>query len=84
MARIIGGIGDAIGTTATGDDRITLRWDGSGQVQPGGTRVDWVTLDFGDAPAGTYTITVVVTDRTTGQSVERATTLVRSNHEAER
>ncbi|MEX1051566.1 MAG: hypothetical protein WEC54_08430, partial [Gemmatimonadales bacterium] len=84
LARIVGAIGDAVGTSALGDDRITMSWEREGTPGPDGTLIEFVTLDFGDAPAGTYTITLVVTDRVSGRVVERTRVLTRSEVEPER
>ena len=43
-----------------------------------------VTLDFGEAPAGSYEITVAVTDQVSGRTVERTRTLTRSELEPAR
>ena len=68
-ARILGGIGDAIGLSAQGDDRVALQYDRSIAVQPDGAVVDYVSVDLENAPEATYTVTLTVTDRVSGRVV---------------
>ena len=67
-ARIVGGVLDAVGTTAVGDDQVSVRYEiretlGERDRLPG-----WVALDLEDAPRGTYVLELVITDRNSGQS----------------
>ncbi|MDH3496208.1 MAG: GWxTD domain-containing protein [Gemmatimonadota bacterium] len=71
LARIVGGIGDATGLSALGDDRIALRWDREVRVTPERANTEHVTVDLRDAPQGRYGIEVVVTDHRTGASAAR-------------
>lgn len=70
-ARIVGGVLDAIGTTAEGDDQVSVRYEvrdhlGNRDRVPG-----WVAVDLEDAPIGTYVLELVVTDRLSGQVAVR-------------
>jgi len=70
-ARIVGGVLDAIGTTAKGDDQVSVRYEvretlGDRDRVPG-----WVSVDLEDAPNGTYVLELVITDRVSGQSAIR-------------
>jgi GWxTD domain-containing protein len=70
-ARIVGGVLDAIGTTAEGDDQVAVRYDvretlGSRDRVPG-----WVAVDLEDAPNGMYVLELVITDRLSGQTAVR-------------
>ncbi|HSG89745.1 MAG TPA: hypothetical protein VLA56_11080, partial [Pseudomonadales bacterium] len=65
-ARILGGIGDAIGLSAQGDNQVALEFERSG---PQGERqVDWLTVGLDNAPEGLYTIAVTVLDHVSGHS----------------
>ncbi|MDH4043246.1 MAG: GWxTD domain-containing protein [Gemmatimonadota bacterium] len=70
-ARIVGGVLDAVGTTAEGDDQVSVRYEvretlGNRDRLPG-----WVAVDLEDAPLGTYVLELVITDRISGQSALR-------------
>jgi hypothetical protein len=70
-ARIVGGMLDAVGTTAEGDDQVSVRYEvretlGDRDRVPG-----WVAVDLEDAPNGTYVLELVITDRFSGQSAVR-------------
>jgi GWxTD domain-containing protein len=71
VARIAGGVLDAIGTTAKGDDQVSVRYEvrealGGRDRMPG-----WVSVDIENAPMGTYVLELIVTDRRSGQSAVR-------------
>lgn len=68
-ARILGGIGDAIGLSAQGDDRVALQYDRAVAVPPGGAVVDFVEVDLENAPEATYTVTLSITDRVSGRVI---------------
>ncbi|HEX9633649.1 MAG TPA: GWxTD domain-containing protein [Gemmatimonadales bacterium] len=70
-ARVVGGMLDAIGTTAKGDDQVSVRYEvretlGERDRVPG-----WLAVDLEDAPNGTYVLELVLTDRLSGQSAVR-------------
>jgi len=70
VARIFGGIGDAMGLTARGDDQVALAYDREVTVEPGGRQVEYLMVDLDDAPLADYGISVMILDRMTGRSVE--------------
>ena len=65
-ARILGGIGDAIGLSAQGDDQVALEYTRRGPQAE--RQVDWLTVGLDAAPEGLYTIAITVTDRVSGRS----------------
>jgi GWxTD domain-containing protein len=75
----LGALGDAVGASALGDEPVALAWEGSRDAHAGGTVVDWITLDFAEAPPGRYDVTLVITDLLSGTAVERTRTLIRSS-----
>ena len=60
FARIVGGISGSVGLSGSGSDRVSLTFPR--EVPASTANVDFVTLELGQAPAGSYTITVDVTD----------------------
>jgi len=66
LAQIIGGIADATGISAVGDDRVSLDWSRSTAVGPDGVVTEHVMVELRDAPEGRYTVAVTVGDRETG------------------
>jgi GWxTD domain-containing protein len=69
-ARVFGGIGDAMGLTARGDEQVALAYDREATLQPGGRQVEYLMVDLDDAPLADYGISVRILDRVTGRSVE--------------
>ncbi|HEX9631453.1 MAG TPA: GWxTD domain-containing protein [Gemmatimonadales bacterium] len=69
-ARVLGGLGDAMGLSARGDDRVALTYDREVRVAAGGRQVEYLLVDLDDAPLADYGIAVRVLDRTTGRAVE--------------
>lgn len=67
VTRITGGIADAIGLSAIGQDRVSLTFDRTRPATP--AALDYLMLDLGGAPAGHYRLTVQVTDLITGRQV---------------
>jgi GWxTD domain-containing protein len=67
-ARILGGIGDAMGLTARGDDAVALSYDRQASVRPGGTQVEYLSVELEDAPKAEYAIEITVTDQVSGQT----------------
>jgi GWxTD domain-containing protein len=59
FARIVGGTADALGLSAVGDDVLVLRYQRARDPRP--ALLEYLTLDLGDTPAGTYRLTVSVT-----------------------
>jgi GWxTD domain-containing protein len=69
-ARILGGIGDAVGLTAKGDDEVSLVYNREVTTAPGGRQVEYLTVDLENAPVATYVIMLRVTDKLTQQVAE--------------
>lgn len=58
----VGGIRDAIGLSAKGDDRVSLSYDRTVSADALDRAPDYLALGLGSAPAGTYTLDITVTD----------------------
>jgi GWxTD domain-containing protein len=69
-ARILGGIGDAMGLTARGDDAVALSYDRQARARPGGTQVEYLSVELEDAPKAEYAISLTVTDLVSGAKRE--------------
>jgi hypothetical protein len=70
-ARIIGGVIDAVGASAVGDDQITLSYAAEESLL-GRDRVPiYLALDLAGAPVGIYQLDVAVKDLTTNQVAVR-------------
>jgi GWxTD domain-containing protein len=69
-ARILGGIGDAIGLSARGDDAVALSYDRAARAVPGGIQVEYLSVELEDAPRAEYAITLTITDRVSGATRE--------------
>jgi GWxTD domain-containing protein len=74
VARVVGGMLDAIGATAKGDDQVAIRYEvrealGNRDRLPG-----WISVDLEDAPNGAYVLELIITDRLSGQSAVRRRT----------
>jgi hypothetical protein len=70
-ARVIGGVLDAIGASARGDDQVAIRYTGN-EVLNGRDRIPgWLTLDIAGAPNGSYSLDLVITDLVTGRAATR-------------
>jgi GWxTD domain-containing protein len=76
-ARVLGGIADAVGLSAVGDEQVSLVYERD--ARPAATVTHHLSLGLGDAPAGQYALTVEVTDLASGRtaSTERTLTLER-------
>jgi GWxTD domain-containing protein len=68
LVRAIGGLADAVGLTAEGDDRVVLRYDRTVPLDSRDRVPNYLALDLGDAPYGLYSIELKVTDLTSGRS----------------
>ncbi|HEY2824972.1 MAG TPA: hypothetical protein VGI83_05455, partial [Gemmatimonadales bacterium] len=71
FARILGGVRDAVGLSARGDDQVALAFDRQATTTPGGAYVDYLKVDLQNAPEATYGIHLTVTDLVTHKSVEK-------------
>jgi GWxTD domain-containing protein len=80
LAQIIGGIADATGLSAVGDDQVALDWSRSVSLGPDGVVAEHVVVELRDAPEGRYTVAVTVGDRATG-AVTTATRTILVNRE---
>ncbi|HSJ65093.1 MAG TPA: GWxTD domain-containing protein [Gemmatimonadaceae bacterium] len=67
----LGGIGDALGITAKGDDRVSLTYDRSINAGAMDRAPDHLALGLGSAPPGTYTLEITVTDLVANVSATR-------------
>jgi len=70
-ARIVGGMLDAVGTTAKGDDQVSVRYEVRDALAGRDRMPGWVSVDLEDAPNGTYVLELVITDHLSGQSAVR-------------
>jgi len=70
-ARIVGGMLDAVGTTAEGDDQVSVRYEVRDNLGGRDRVPGWVAVDLEDAPNGTYVMELVITDRLSGQIAVR-------------
>jgi len=75
-AQIVGGLGDAMGLSAEGDDRVSLDYDRRVTVGPDGAVAEFVTVELRDAPEGRYTVGVTIRDRATGALATRERVIV--------
>ena len=74
-ARVIGGVLDAVGASAAGDDQVTLSYVAQESLQ-GRDRVPiYLALDLAGAPPGIYQLDLAVKDLTTNQLAVRHRTL---------
>ncbi|MGI9077885.1 MAG: GWxTD domain-containing protein, partial [Gemmatimonadaceae bacterium] len=76
---VIGGLGDALGLTAKGDDRVSLSYDRTVAPDVIDRAPDYLSLAIGDSPAGTYTLEIEVLDTGTGQIARRQRILTVKN-----
>ncbi len=68
---VLGGIGDAFGLTAKGDDRVSLSYDRTIAPDVIDRAPDYIALAIGDSPAGTYTLEIEVADVVGGRTARR-------------
>jgi GWxTD domain-containing protein len=67
--RIIGGILDAVGLSARGDDAVALSYEGQAVIDPRAEKPEYLTVDLGNATPATYGVVLTITDLVSGQSV---------------
>jgi hypothetical protein len=72
-ARVLGGIADAVGLSAVGDEQVSLTYERNARV--GSMVTHQLALGLGDAPAGRYALAVEVTDLTSGRTARTERTL---------
>ena len=68
----LGTLGDAIGITAKGEDRVSLSYERVVSAGALERAPDYLALGLGAAPAGTYTLEIAVTDLVAGKTATRA------------
>lgn len=71
LTRVIGGVADAVGLSAKGDDRVALRFDRTVALTSENRTPNYLAIDLGHAPPGTYTVELMVTDLVAGRSARR-------------
>ena len=74
-ARILGGLFDAVGVSEKGDDRVSLRFERTLALDSSDRVPNYLALGLGDAPAGTYTVELTVTDLVSGRTATRERTI---------
>jgi len=74
-ARILGGIADAVGLTAKGDDRVALRYERTVALDATDRVPNYLALDLGEAPHGSYSLELTVTDLTSGRTARQQRTI---------
>ena len=67
-ASIIGGVMDAIGTTAAGDEQLTLTYQRQLILGDRDRVTEFLAVNLNDAPNGVYSMDLTVTDLANGQS----------------
>ena len=71
VAEIVGGVLDAVGATAKGDDQVSVQYDVADVLGDRDRMPGWVAIDLRDAPNGSYLLELVITDRNSGQVAVR-------------
>jgi GWxTD domain-containing protein len=71
-AQIVSRLAGSVGVERA-DDRVTLSYERNMPYTT--TRVDNVSLSLGDTPPGQYTLTITITDKTSGKSTSRTAQL---------
>jgi hypothetical protein len=74
--KIVAAISGALASVArveTREDRAVIQYDRTGAAAP--VIAQMMTIELGETPAGTYTITVDVTDKVTGAKFSKSATL---------
>jgi hypothetical protein len=66
-AQVVGGILDAMGLSARGDDWVAMHYDRDVDANPDGTEVEYLVLDLRSDQAATYEITLTITDGASGR-----------------
>jgi GWxTD domain-containing protein len=74
-AKVLGGLVDAVGLSAKGDERVSLRFDRKIALDPSDRIPNYLALDLGDAPGGTYALELTVTDLVSGRLTTRSRTI---------
>ncbi|HEY2825783.1 MAG TPA: GWxTD domain-containing protein [Gemmatimonadales bacterium] len=69
FAEILGGIGDAVGLTARGDNAASLGYNRQANGARGGRQLEYLKLNLRDAPNAEYEVGVAITDSATNRTV---------------
>ena len=79
-ARVLGGISDAVGLSAEGENQVALQFDRTVAVDAEDRVANHLALDLGSVPFASYTLELTVTDLTSGRKVvqQRVITVPRS------
>lgn len=64
--RIVGGMLDAMGLSARGDERLALSYEVEAPAASNGRHVDYLVVDFDRVPSAGYEVTVTIVDLVTG------------------
>jgi len=64
--RIVGGVLDAMGLSARGDERLALSYEVEAPAASSGRYVDYLVVDFDRVPSAAYEVTVTIVDLVTG------------------
>ncbi|MDP3774856.1 MAG: GWxTD domain-containing protein [Gemmatimonadales bacterium] len=67
-ARIVGGVADAVGLSARGDSLATISFERQAPVRGRTAFPEYLQVQLGDAPEGTYGVALTVTDLVSGQT----------------
>jgi hypothetical protein len=78
-ARIFGGLGDAMGLSARGDEQVALAYDREAAVAAGGNQVEYLMVDLESAPLADYAIAIRIIDQVAQRAVEARRRIVVTN-----
>jgi len=67
--QVVGGILDALGLSAKGDERLALSYQVEVPASASGRYVDYLVVDFDRVPSADYEVTVTITDLVTRRRV---------------
>ena len=73
-ARLFGGVMDAAGVTAEGDDQVVLSYAREMNIRGRDRVPEYLTIGLQNNPEGLYTLEITVLDRRSGQSAVRSRT----------
>lgn len=81
-ARVVGGVLDAVGASAKGDDEVSLSYQAATALAGRDRVPGWVALSLADAPKGAYTLEIAITDLVSGQTAVRQRSFTVTDEEA--
>lgn len=76
VARVVGGVGDAMGLTATGEDWVTLTYQNQTPLAGRDRVPEYLSIDLGDAPEGMYAVVLRVRDLVSGEERSEETSVL--------